>query len=310
MSAVIAPRRGRGLAKESLTIIEAATEILREIQPATVRATCYKLFTQSLIRDMGKGSTDKVSRLLTGAREREVIPWNWIVDETREAERIASWDNPESIIRSAVAQYRKDYWKEQPHRVEVWSEKGTVRGTIAPVLREFGVTFRVMHGYGSATALYGAAQDTVENDKPLTVLYVGDHDPSGLHMSEVDIPERLERYGGEADFRRIALTAQDVAPGTDLPHFDADTKRGDPRYRWFRDRYGSRCWELDALSPVTLRARVENAVVEMLDMGRWNSAVQVEKAERASMNEFFATWKGTISGQASKYSGEGAHDTA
>ena len=48
--------------------------------------------------------------------------------------------------------YRRDRWSDQPHWIEVWSEKGTVRGTLAPVLLDYGVTFRVMHGYGSTTA--------------------------------------------------------------------------------------------------------------------------------------------------------------
>ena len=74
----------------------------------------------------------------------------------------------------------------------MWSEKGTVRGTLAPVLNKYGVTFRVMHGYGSATALHAIAEASAVSDKPLTVLYVGDWDPSGLHMSEIDLPDRLE----------------------------------------------------------------------------------------------------------------------
>ena len=60
----------------------------------------------------------------------------------------------------------------QPRRVEVWSEKGTVRGTVAPVLNEYGVTFRVMHGYGSATSIHGIAQETLDSTKPITVLYI------------------------------------------------------------------------------------------------------------------------------------------
>lgn len=308
MNAVLherASRRGRGPSKASIAIVDAAAEILAEIQPASVRAVCYRLFALTLIPNMSKASTDKVSRLLVGARESGAIPWDWIVDETREAERVSSWDNPGQIIDAAVRGYRKDYWRDQPHRVEVWSEKGTVRGTVAPVLHELGVTFRVMHGYGSATSIYGAAQDTVENDKPLTVFYVGDWDCSGLHMSEVDIPERLARYGGRADFARIALSPLDVARGTNIPHFDADTKAGDPRYRWFRDRFGARCWELDALSPVILRQRVRDAIVRMLDVGRWNRAVEVERTERESMADFMEAWNRTISGQAAKYSDGG-----
>lgn len=297
-------RRGRGMSRESLAIIAAAESILAEIQPASVRAVCYRLFTRGLISNMSKGSTDKVSRLLVGARERGEIAWNWIVDETREAERISSWNNPDEIIRSAVRQYRKDYWRDQPQRVEVWSEKGTVRGTIAPVLNELGVTFRVMHGYGSATSIYGAAQETVESDKPLTVFYIGDWDPSGLHMSEIDLPERLARYGGVANFQRIALSAHDVAPGTELPHFEAETKAQDPRHRWFRERYGERCWELDAMNPNTLRQRVRDAIGERVDWSRWDQAVEVEAAEIESMGEFMNTWNETIFRPAQECAGD------
>jgi hypothetical protein len=38
--------------------------------------------------------------------------------------------------------------------------------------------------------------DEINHDegKDFVALYVGDWDPSGLHMSEVDLPERLQRY--------------------------------------------------------------------------------------------------------------------
>ena len=296
-------RRGRGKARASLAIIDAAHDILFEIQPATVRAVCYRLFAAGLIPNMSKTSTAKVSRLLVGAREDGVIPWGWIVDETRAPEHVSSWGDPEQLIRAAVDQYRKDYWSDQPERVEVWSEKGTVRGTVAPVLQELGVTFRVMHGYGSATSIYGAAADSLQGVKLLTVLYVGDWDPSGLHMSEVDLPARIARYKGVIHFRRVALTAHDVAPGTTIPHFEVSTKAKDPRYAWFRGRYGTRCWELDALSPVKLRKRVHDAIVALLDMTKWNRAVEVEKVERESMAGFLNTWHQTISGPVSKCPG-------
>lgn len=287
-------RRGRGKSQASLAIIEASVRILAEIRPATVRAVCYRLFTEGLIDRMAKSNTDKVSRLLVGAREQGLIPWHWIVDETREAERISTWNNPAEIIDATVRQYRKDYWSMQPNRVEIWSEKGTVRGTLASVLDEFGVTFRVMHGYGSATSLFTAAQDSVGSDKPLTVLYVGDWDPSGLHMSEVDLPNRLERYGGRCKLERIALVEQDIYSG--LPYFEAETKSKDPRHVWFVEWFGTRCWELDAMSPVTMRERVATHISELLDLPAWEHAVQIEKAERESMESILGTWQASISG--------------
>ena len=295
-------RRGRGKSAKSLALIDAAYDILEEIQPATVRAVCYRLFVLKLIKNMSKGETSKVSKQLTWAREEGRIPWEWIVDETRAPERIAQWDHPKDIIEAACRQYRKDYWSAQPNRVEVWSEKGTVRGTLAPVLDKYGVTFRVMHGYGSATALHDIAEDTARNDKPLTVLYVGDWDPSGMNMSEVDLPERLERYGGDADIVRVALNEDDVGDDTDLPWFEAETKFGDSRYQWFVANYGPRCWELDALSPPVLRERVEDAILELIDQDAWDHLIDIEAAERESMKTVLDSWQKSISGPDAKYS--------
>ena len=54
--------------------------------------------------------------------------------------RRASWsacragDDPAAFVRTVSRAYRRDFWKQQPKRVEVWSEKGTVRGVLQPVL--------------------------------------------------------------------------------------------------------------------------------------------------------------------------------
>lgn len=182
---------------------------------------------------------------------------------------------------------------------DYWSEKGTVRGTIAPILNEYGVTFRVLHGFGSATVLNDIAELSRALTKPLVVLYAGDFDCSGMYMSEVDILDRIRRYEGLIFLERIALTAEDIGPN--LPSFPADSKTGDSRYSWFVDRYGARCWELDAMSPVLLRERVESSIVKHLDIDTWNRALLIENAERESMQTFGREWQASISRQASKY---------
>ena len=97
--------RGRGKSAKSIAIISAATEILEEIQPATIRAICYRLFVAGLIPSMQKSNTNGVSRLLVECRERGELPWGWIVDQTREAERVSTWENPQEIITAAVSGY-------------------------------------------------------------------------------------------------------------------------------------------------------------------------------------------------------------
>jgi hypothetical protein len=155
-----------------------------------------------------------------------------------------------------------------------------------------------MHRYGSATAVYDAAQDSIaDTRRKLTVLYVGDWDPSGLAMSAVDLPERIWRYGGEVNLQRLAITASDQQ--ADLPSFSAFDKRKDPRYHWFTQNYGVRCWELDAMNPVDLRERVAAAIHDVIDVAAWERADVVERAERESLTSILNSWPG-ISRQASE----------
>lgn len=296
-------RTGRGKSAKNLALIAAAREIAEDCNPISVRGIAYKLFSRGLIASMAKPETQKVSVQLTDARELGIIPWEWIVDETREAERVTLWSNPDEIIRAAVRGYRRDYWREQPHWVEVWSEKGTVRGVLRPVLEKYGVTFRVHHGFSSATALHDIAVETANATKPLTVLYAGDYDPSGMAMSEMDLPGRIARYEGRATLCRIALRADDT---DGLPSFPASSKQADSRYRWFVERYGDRCWELDAMDPNALRERVESAIRGLIDGPAWDWACEVESAEVASMENFHAAWEASISGLGHKYSASAA----
>jgi hypothetical protein len=286
---------GRGKSAKNLALIDAAFTILEAIQPASVRAVCYQLFNAKLIDSMAKNETNRVSTQLRDARERGDIPWNWIVDETRRAECVNAWENPAAYVDTVKRSYRRDRWADQPDHIEVWSEKGTIRGTLAPVLDEYGVTFRVMHGYGSATTVHDVAEQSVDGDKPWTVLYVGDWDPSGLHMSEIDLRARVHRYGGEVQIERVALTEEHVQGN--LPSFGADEKRRDPRFAWYVRRYGRRCWELDALNPVVLRGEVEAAIRVRLDLSAWRRAERTEAAERESLVTILNGWPG-ISGQA------------
>jgi len=284
-------RRGRG--KRTLRIIRTAIAILEDIQPATVRAVCYRLFVAGVIPNMAKTSTNSVSRILTQAREDGEIPWAWIVDESRRAESVPTWSDPDAIIRAAINGYRKDYWQQQGEHVEVWSEKGTVRGTLGPVLDEYGVTFRVMHGYASATVVNDIAQLSDRIEKSFVALYVGDWDPSGKHMSDMDLPQRLREYGAHVAMRRVALADFDLG---DLPSFDRESKRQDPRYEWFRRHVGTECYELDALPPPDLRRRVKGEIRSHIDLVKWNHARMVEQAEVQSMKDFHKSWQASICG--------------
>jgi len=213
----------RGMARRSLDLIDAMAKIVEAAQPITGRGVGYQLFVARLIASMGKNDMRRVYRLLKEARERDMIPWEWIVDEARQFERVPSWDDPTAFADAASRHYRRDFWNQQPMRCEVWSEKGTVRGVLAPVLDRYGVG-RVMHGFSSATVVHDIAEN--RDGRKLIAIYVGDFDPSGMFMSEHDLPERMQKYNGwHVDVRRIALVKDQLAG---LPSFPATDKRKDP----------------------------------------------------------------------------------
>jgi hypothetical protein len=279
-------KKGRGMAQRSLDLIEAMYVAAKAAQPITGRGIGYKLFTAALIPSMATNEMQRVYRLLKEARERGDIPWEWIVDETRSLERTATWANPTEYARCVARSYRRDFWDQQPVRIIMVSEKGTVRGLLRPVLDRYAVGFQVMHGFSSATIVYGISQ--YDDGRPLIILYVGDFDPSGMYMSEVDLPNRFSKYDGDhVTLRRIALTREHV---NGLPSFPATDKRKDPRYKWFCSNYGDRCWELDAMDPNDLRDCVENAITELIEPVAWERCEHINRAEQQSLKTIIAKW--------------------
>jgi hypothetical protein len=182
------------------------------------------------------------------------------------------------------------------------------------VIDAYDVGFLPVGGHTSTTRVHDLAE-LATPARPLVVLYLGDYDPSGLHMSEVDLPRRLafhahRKYGvtradsrkwsddvvryalerGGVVFRRLALTLDDTdALGTGLS-FPASDKISDPRYAWFVRNFGRRCWELDAMNPNDLRTRVEAAIRAEIEPVAWERYVRAEAAERESIETTLSTW--------------------
>ena len=82
------------------------------------------------IPSMATNEMQRVYRLLKEAREQGVIPWEWIVDETRSLERTSTWDDPEDYARCVAQSYRRDFWNQQP----LGSKSGARRAPCAACL--------------------------------------------------------------------------------------------------------------------------------------------------------------------------------
>lgn len=309
------PPKGRGRAGATKDLITEMIGIAAEIRPCSVRALAYQLFNRKLIPSMAKQHTAKVSRLCVIAREEGDLPWSWIVDSTRQEERVPTWNDPIEYAGVVQRAYRRNKWAAQPKHISVWSEKSTVEGTLRPILQKYEVPFQVLHGWSGATPIKDAADANLERSQDTLILYVGDYDPSGMGMSELDLPKRLARYTYDrpADFkeinaedarsclievrmelRRIALTKDHTSVLGNSSRFPVYDKKSDSRYLWFVENYGHSCWELDAMSPIDLRSCVEAAIVAELDREAWDRYVAVEEAERKAIVETCSNWKSIL----------------
>jgi hypothetical protein len=220
----------------------------------------------------------------------QTIPHDWVVDETRQPHMVNVFEDAAQYVEAVKRSYRRDNWQTQPHYVEVWSEKGTVLGSIRPVADELGITVRVAHGFASA-GMEGQVGNLFEDiDKEITVFYIGDHDPSG-HVIEQDIHRRAQiACGKEFDMIRLAIHADDIKRFKLPPQ---RIKESDSRSRGFKQRFGARAAtvELDALPVNELRRRVRDSVIELIDRDLWNQQLSTEKAEFTSIQNFAATLK-------------------
>jgi hypothetical protein len=284
---------GRGRHASTLEKMEKIYAVAHERQPVSVRGIAYPLFVQyGLIPSMEKDQVDsKVGRLVTEMREHGELPWEWISDNTHVVREPLTWPHPAAFLDFITQMYRLDYWRSQPTRVWLWSEKATVGSVLNPILEDYQLPFLAHGGFASTTAVWKAAQHTLDSVAPVTILYIGDWDVSGAYMSEVDLPDRLQRYGGEATLTRLAVTPEDVQRYT-LPSFPVTDKKRDSRYDWWRDQgCGQECWELDALDPRDLRRIVEEAVLAALDVPSWERARRREPAQITRLQELLAPIK-------------------
>lgn len=296
----------RGLSQSTKELIEYARRLQEADHPQTLRQLHYAIFSRGEIGYQNdKASYQKLSRATTLARRAyrtwelagEIgpepavsIPPDWMVDEGRQPETVNVWEDAAAYIETVKRCYRRDNWQDQLHHVEVWSEKATILGSVRPIAKEWGVTLRVCHGFASA----GMEQDIGEFfegiGKPITIFYLGDHDPSG-HVIEQDLHQRVERASGRGfNMVRLAIHASDITTFNLPPQ---KIKATDSRAAGFQRRFGSTAptVELDALPAAELRSRIAKAVTTLIDFETWSRQLTVQEAELACIARITDTIK-------------------
>lgn len=166
----------------------------------TLRQLHYQLVTRNWIVNHNS-AYQKLSSLLDDCRYGGLIDWKAIEDRGR-VPYIPYWVNDvEHALQDSLEQYRVDRQKDQPTHIELWTEKDALSGILRRSTEKYHIQLVVNKGYTSSSAIYRAYEriiDKIWEGKKITILYFGDHDPSGLDMVR-DIRDRLKYFISRGD---------------------------------------------------------------------------------------------------------------
>ena len=182
--------------KSTKALLAHCAEVLEDYAGQGYRLTLRQLYYQMVSRGYLPNTLrdyKNLGELVKSAREGGHLSWEHIEDRGRVMVSPSQWSSASSLLNQAALQFRLDRWEGQDNYVEVWVEKDAVAGIIEPVANRWHVRFMANRGYSSASAMFAAAQrlaSQVDHGKSAHVLYLGDHDPSGLDMDQ-DMEGRL-----------------------------------------------------------------------------------------------------------------------
>jgi len=279
---------------KTVALLHKIIDIIKEYQAAGLTMTLRQLFYQLVSRDEIQNTKNEYKRLgeiVSKARRGGILDWLAVEDRIRIPFMPPEFSGLTNLIDSAVESYRLPRLHGQDRYVELWVEKDALAGVLAPIANEYHVPLMVNRGYSSTSAMKEAgervrSQVNAIGCDDVTILYLGDFDPSGEDMVR-DIQVRLDEYVNSGtifklnektkkweaeasharairlrrtsvEVEKLALTMEQIQQYKPPPNVAKPT---DSRYAAFVKKHGHSSWEVDALPPTVLR----DLIVERLD---------------------------------------------
>jgi hypothetical protein len=232
--------------------------------PTNGRFVFYELEQQGNVRKSRKGESRRergdelpreqtVTDALIWLRDKGVIPWDWIADETR---TVYGYDRPESVtaaLRGTVEYAQINPWPGAPPLVlcESRSLSGVLRAVVDDEYRaQIAATNGQVGGFlrtEIAPLLADAERD---------VFYMGDLDHQGAQIEDNTRRVLEHLLGRELGWTRIAITPEQVAERDLLPMLKVDNRYRPPLHH--------EAWEAEALTQRVVVALVREALAALL----------------------------------------------
>lgn len=272
--------------------VVAVNQVIRQYSiPLTLRQIYYRLVAGGLIPNR-RTAYNGLSAQLVKARAAGEVDERRIVDRSRSVIDRA-FDSPQDFFDAAISTCRnrffRRFWTTQETYVEAWVEKDALSQVLAGAVEGLNTIVAPSRGYSSFSYVKQALSRFDNNrgdanEDRVVILYLGDHDPSGLDMTR-DLQTRFNNYGTdysfEVELKRVALNFDQVRQYNLLP---APTKITDSRAAGYMAQFGDDCWELDAIEPDVLVGLVQEAVeAEINDWDAWDEIKERDEKERGEI---------------------------
>jgi hypothetical protein len=298
--------RGRPLSAQTVAIRDAVAELETEQTRMTVRGIFYACVSRGVV-EKTEGGYRQVQRQVLAMRNTGLLGWAFVADSTRWQRKPTSYGSVEDALADAARTYRRDLWRAQDCRVEVWLEKDALAAIVQQATVPWDVSLMVSRGTSSATFLHAAAEAAVEAyagsdpyngpDWPGTkteILALYDFDAGGERSAravEQDLPEHARKILGLPhaidfiEFTRLAILPWQIA-AWNLPTRPA--KKSDPEAH----KFGAEAVELDAIPPDILVQWVSDAIEDNVSGDEWELEKTIEAEERKALKMLPERWKG------------------
>jgi hypothetical protein len=247
--------------------------------PTTLRYLFYEAVTAGIVpkktgRKGGRRPDADLIQYATELREKGIIPWGAIVDESRTMMARSSWETPTNFLDEAIAQYRLDPWAEADARPVLFAESAGPLLALDATLNTYSVAGVPTRGQTNGFLRTTVARSLAGQD--IDVLYLGDFDKAGVDIENNTLSVLVDAGVGIAGWRKVALTAELV---------DSYGIALEPR-RDGRNGLVYEVAELESLPQSVVETLVVTALDDLVDIG---DVLERESTERAELELWAAS---------------------
>jgi hypothetical protein len=275
------PRRKRRT-KTEIALLETRADVtVQETAPTSTRHTYYVMTSGWPPVPKTDAGYDLVQGILVRLRRNGRVPYESIVDSSRDVWSVPTFDGPAEAVRQLARQYRLSYWQTSPVYLAVFCESRSIAGVVWPVCQKYAVDVYPTAGFASLSFAYRAAIEIerAAAGRPVIVLYIGDHDAAGVLIDKKAEGELRQHLPGvHLDFRRVAVTAEQIDLWG-LPLKPSKDRRGG---------FEGGTVEAEAIDPNTMRELLSHAILEHIDPDRWAALREAEERDRKLLEKVAA----------------------